>query len=642
MSAGNGRATQLQDDHRYPLAWMQQWSWVSQGSISPPPWMIMQRSLELPAGVGRDRVADVVGDLLRRHSALRMRFSTGPHGEPGWTAASDTLPELREVSMTAPEVEAARKSIAQSLNEPFDLESELPVRATIMLVDGVPTSLHLAFHHLVADTTALDTVRSELIESLHGSTASPTPPDDERWTPVRQVEWEHSDAGRGQDLRARAHWNALHRRQSYDLPPLRFGPMTPSGYRISLGSDELAATLGEFSRRHRCSVPATLLTAIGISLANSRGRDTVLFRPLLSNRSSPSQAGYVGSQMNGAWLLLDFNGDVDFPTLARKTGMEMLQAMRRSAFNVGSLIMERVADDVNGNFTGAYMFNYRRRDSIERADGTGMTVEEFDHSPGEKIDVNASAESIEIAITSSADLLGFDEAHRILSGLPELIQHVLSAPGTLKQALPGTLPPRAQRSEGWVDIRGRWIYLPDLEDLLLRMPEIKEAKAFQGDWEDTPGQLICALTVSREVDPAIIFERLRSEPVLAVTVVVPDVLCISVEQRAEDGLGTTRREPRVATRRQSLQPSVEMSDVGLAERALIESFIALHPDRRPDRMLSYAASGGSYEKLPAMREELKARGFIGLDVWDLLTTESLRLVANRLRPTALPTGGQRT
>lgn len=120
--------------------------------------------LEFPAETSPETLASAVKSVLESHPALFCNFFQTEDGVVMRHSGSNCL-TVAVKSMSAAELEQYRKDFVR----PFNLESDLLVRAEIVSVHGGPNYLLIDPHHLVADGGSLSIIVSQIAALLNGN-----------------------------------------------------------------------------------------------------------------------------------------------------------------------------------------------------------------------------------------------------------------------------------------------------------------------------------------------------------------------------------------------------------------------------------------------------------------------------------------
>lgn len=265
-----------------------------------------------------------LAEVVRRHHVLRSRF--------GLREGHLTQHVRSRVELVCPLVdlshlpEAERDQVVQELalegaQRPFDLEADLPMRATLLRCDEREHVLLLVLHHIVSDTWSLGVILTEAQASYrawHQGAPSPLPELTLQYAEV--AERERQRVQHRALEKERAFWQAQLAGvpTSLDLPTDRPRPRIPStrGAREAFGlSGPLSTRVRSLARQQGATLFMTLLTAFEVLLHRYGGAtDVVVGTPIANRRHSKTDA-MVGPFVDVLLLRSDLSGDPSFREL---------------------------------------------------------------------------------------------------------------------------------------------------------------------------------------------------------------------------------------------------------------------------------------------------------------------------------------
>ncbi|GAA0409537.1 hypothetical protein Acor_36390 [Acrocarpospora corrugata] len=120
-----------------------------------------------------DGVEAALDEIVRRHEALRTRFTATEDGIPVVTVDPEARAEFRQAEADSPQ--DARLLIETELARTFDLATGPLLRALLVRLAPGDHVLLLAAHHLVTDGISFDVILSELLALCRGETPAPAP-----------------------------------------------------------------------------------------------------------------------------------------------------------------------------------------------------------------------------------------------------------------------------------------------------------------------------------------------------------------------------------------------------------------------------------------------------------------------------------
>lgn len=114
----------------------------------------------LRGDVDASALARALQVVVSWHEALRTRYEPGREVK-AHVIDGDALPPILETASRLP-LPAAEERLREFLRRPFDLSSDIPVRALIVPSDGDSSLLTMAFHHIAVDAWSLKLFTEDL------------------------------------------------------------------------------------------------------------------------------------------------------------------------------------------------------------------------------------------------------------------------------------------------------------------------------------------------------------------------------------------------------------------------------------------------------------------------------------------------
>jgi amino acid adenylation domain-containing protein len=263
---------------------------------------------ELDPGAARTALREIV----RRHEILRTRYTT-VDGEPDTVLGDHEGVELERHDLSAlpgTEREAAAVSlVAELASRPFDLEADLPIRASLVALDDRDHVLLIDVHHIAIDAASSQILFREFtavytaVSTGHaaGESAAALPE-----LPIRYADyagWQQARAESGALRSGLDFWNTYldGADTSLDLPTDR-----PRPARLTLTGDrrwrhlspELTEQIRAFSAEQGVTPFMTALTALGLVLRRQTGKQDFLVGTSASNRPTPRTEQLIGCFAN--------------------------------------------------------------------------------------------------------------------------------------------------------------------------------------------------------------------------------------------------------------------------------------------------------------------------------------------------------
>ncbi|MFJ6666550.1 amino acid adenylation domain-containing protein [Streptomyces sp. NPDC091383] len=163
---------------RLPVSFAQRRLWFIHRFEGPSPTYIIPLSMRLRGALDAGALRRAVHDVVARHESLRTVFE-----EVGGTPCQRVV-DVAEAVVPWQEREVTEAGLHEALRaaarEPFDLERELPVRATLFRVAPDDAVLLLPVHHIAADGWSLGPLAEDLTKAYTARRAGHCP----GWEPL--------------------------------------------------------------------------------------------------------------------------------------------------------------------------------------------------------------------------------------------------------------------------------------------------------------------------------------------------------------------------------------------------------------------------------------------------------------------------
>ncbi|MEE4495899.1 amino acid adenylation domain-containing protein [Streptomyces sp. BE230] len=358
-------ATALEDENRparpalvpqerpatIPLSYAQQRLWFLHRLEGPSATYNIPLAVRIDGPLDTDALHRALGDVVRRHAALRTVFpeqDRGPHQHI--TAPDDVrLPFARE----AVDEDKAADRIRAAMAEPIDIEHRLPLRATLLSLADDAHVLVLVIHHIAADGSSL----APLAHDLRAAYRARVSAEDPALTalPVDYADhtlWQRGLLGDEHDpdsvvSHQLAYWkDALHGLpEVVELPWDRSRPAVPrhTGATYDFAVDRSTSRqLADLARTSGCSLFMVLQAALSTVLSRHGAGDDIPLGTAVAGRTDEAASDLVGFFVNTLVLRTDLTGDPTF--------RELLQRVREfdlSAYAHQDVPFERLVELLN-------------------------------------------------------------------------------------------------------------------------------------------------------------------------------------------------------------------------------------------------------------------------------------------------------
>ncbi|MDX2600462.1 amino acid adenylation domain-containing protein [Streptomyces caniscabiei] len=385
-------------------------------------------------------------DVTARHEALRTRFLE-EDGEPyQWIVLpGEAEPAFRVVEVTEDDL-ASRIEAAQ--RRPFDLSTELPVRAEVLRLGAADHVVALVLHHITTDEWSDRPFLADLTTAYRARVEGHAP----QWAPlpVQYADytlWQDSLLGQvGADQLA--HWTEALRGlpEELSLPQDRSRPNAPTGrggkVRLEL-SPATGRALRELSAATNTSMFMLFQAATAALLHRLGAGDDIPLGAPIAGRTDDALDDLVGFFVNTLVLRTDLSGPENGPS--DLTFAQLLGRVRESAlqaFEHQDLPFDQVVEAVNPprvagrNPLFQVMLGYHYRPDGD-PDVLGMPTEWFGMDTGmAKFDLHftfvdeAGQDRLTLLLEYALDLYDDETARRTAGRLARLLEQVADAPDT--------------------------------------------------------------------------------------------------------------------------------------------------------------------------------------------------------------------
>jgi amino acid adenylation domain-containing protein len=321
-------------------------------------------AVRLAGRLHAEALAAALGEVVRRHEALRTTFGTeaGHAGEPmqrivpyapcaGLPPLAVPLIDLTALSPDLRQAEARRLAVSAA-RRPFSLEHGPLVRFALLRLGEEEHALLVTLHHIVADGWSLGVLVRELAAlypELAARRPSPLPP-----LPVQYADftlWQH-DWLRGEPLEAQLrHWRERLAGVSSEPVLLPDRPHLPNQRRAGSAALSsrlpagLAASLSTLGRREGATLFMVLLAGWKAILFRTSGQTDVAVGSPVANRRWPEIEGLIGFFVNTLVLRTSLRPDAG-AGLAFSGLLSRVREVALAAYAHQDLPFERLVEEM--------------------------------------------------------------------------------------------------------------------------------------------------------------------------------------------------------------------------------------------------------------------------------------------------------
>jgi amino acid adenylation domain-containing protein len=336
--AGSGQAhapvlPSADRDSALPLSSGQRQMWlVSQIEPDSPDYLV-PLVLRLRGRLDIASLRQAFRGLAARHEILRTRYGLR-HGEPVQIIEHPDAIDLtvREVPPSADQEEIAMKLAERETLTPFDLNKDMPVRATALRLAADDHFLVLVIHHIACDEVSLHVLLDELARLYNAFLAGQ--PDPLSPMPAQYADyaaWEQHRRSAGLLDRDIGYWRAkLERLVPVELPTDRPRPAIRAWAGASAQFEVDARTTGrirEIGRGHKATPFAVFLAAFQALLARYAGKTHISVGTVASLRTLPELERMPGYLINTLILAGHCAPSTSFDDLVQQARDDFLAAL---------------------------------------------------------------------------------------------------------------------------------------------------------------------------------------------------------------------------------------------------------------------------------------------------------------------------
>jgi aspartate racemase len=335
---------------RIPLSFAQERLWFLTQLEPENPSYNVPVALRLTGDLNVVALEKSISAIVSRHETLRTKFSA-VDGEPFQFVSAGKTVSLEFVDLTLlPGVDVqieSRRLMSASVERPFDLEQDYPLRVSLIKLAPDDHLLFLTMHHIVSDAWSVNIFIQELSILYEAFTTQNEPRLPELPIQYRDyVAWQRNWLQNGFLREQVDYWvSQLAGAPKLSLPTDRVRPTVQShrGAHLSfkLGSD-LTRKLTELSRTEGATLFMTLLASFKVLLFRYTGeRDIVVGAPI-AGRNRVETENLIGFFVNSLGLRTDLSGNPTFRQLLRQVKRVALEAYAHQ-----DLPFEKLVEELN-------------------------------------------------------------------------------------------------------------------------------------------------------------------------------------------------------------------------------------------------------------------------------------------------------
>lgn len=331
-----------------PLSFSQQRLWFITQLDSDSPLYNVPEAIELTGPLNVAALEQSFNEITRRHDAVRTTFRFVDR-EPRQICTPSRRLSLRVIDLTQlPVLEretCARRLVEAEARRPFDVSSDLLLRATLLRLDHEQHWMLITLHHIVVDGWSLGVFIREtaaLYQAFHQGAISPLPELPIQYTDfaIWQREWLQ-----GERLDKQLdYW----KQQLADATPLQFPSDRPLSTQATLAGATLNFTVPRMlsdavkrlSDREGVTLFITLLAAFKVLIYRYTQQDDIVVGTPIANRHHGKTENLIGFFVNMLVLRTKVSGTLTFRELLRRVREVALGAYEHQDLPFDKLVEE--------------------------------------------------------------------------------------------------------------------------------------------------------------------------------------------------------------------------------------------------------------------------------------------------------------
>ncbi|MBJ6641042.1 AMP-binding protein [Streptomyces sp. DHE7-1] len=315
--------------------------------------------LRLRADVDAGVMALAVRDVVLRHESLRTVIGEDERG-----VAFQRILSPQDVSIEVPTRAVTEEQVADAIAEAvahrFALESEIPIRVSLLAVGPQEYVLVILMHHIAGDAASMAPLARDLTTAYVFRAQGQEP----EWEPlpVQYADytlWQQELLGELDDPESIAAAQVAYWRrelagspQPLTLPTDRQRPVHRShrGETVEFAvTPELASGIEALARKHNATVPMVLQAAYAVLLSKLGAGDDVVMGSPIAGRTDEDLNDLIGFFVNNWVLRVDLSGDRSFEQV-----VDQVRDKALAAYDNQDVPFERLVELLNPERSTSY------------------------------------------------------------------------------------------------------------------------------------------------------------------------------------------------------------------------------------------------------------------------------------------------
>ncbi|NQE37105.1 non-ribosomal peptide synthetase [Microcoleus asticus] len=338
-------------DQNLPLSFGEQQMWLLAQVEPGNPFYNEHFTIYLPSSIDRLALEQSFNQIIDRHEILRTNFSVFDGQPIRIVQPSCYLPlpliNFQEIASESDRETEALRFVKEKARQPFNLTSDLLLRATLIQISETDYRLYITVHHIILDAVSLYSVLFPELVTLYEAICDCQPSS----LPQLTVQYADFAYWQRQQLQVEllkpqlAYW----KQQLADLPPLNLPTDRPrppvQRFRGAMQTLALSKSLTEalkaLSRQENVTLFMTLMAVFKILLYRYSGQEDIPVATVTGGRNRPEIEGLIGYFLNTLILRTDLSG---FPSFRQLLSREREVAL--GAYVNQELPFEKVVEEL--------------------------------------------------------------------------------------------------------------------------------------------------------------------------------------------------------------------------------------------------------------------------------------------------------
>ncbi|MDH6576351.1 amino acid adenylation domain-containing protein, partial [Kitasatospora sp. MAP5-34] len=348
---GNGRRTAIERADRtapLPLSFGQQQMWFLNRMDPDSTEYAVPLVLRLRGELNSGALEQAWEQIVERHEILRTRY-TLVDGEPAQLVDAPRPAGLPVVDLSSVPADALdvrmRAAVESEIAEPFDLEQQWPVRATLVRLGATDHILVVVFHHIACDAWSMRLFAGELSGLYRGAaTGTPVTLEPLALQYADYAAWQRKHLTGATLERELSYWRGrLDGNAPLELPTDRPRPAIRSWEGDSVPfaiPAHLADRVRELSLEHGTTPFTFLLTVYQLLLGRYAGSSDIPVGVTVSGRNRPELQQVIGYGINTLAIRGHWSGNPTFAELLKSSAGTVLDAFDHQSVPFARLVDE--------------------------------------------------------------------------------------------------------------------------------------------------------------------------------------------------------------------------------------------------------------------------------------------------------------